>query len=75
MIGFIGTSFKSYLNHTYYSAIANFHNFQFTISHTHYDSVSTSRLLATDLNTETSISNHYEVFLFSITLYSSVVIN
>jgi hypothetical protein len=30
--------------------------------HMHKDSVSTSRLLATDLNTETSASNHYEVF-------------
>jgi hypothetical protein len=48
------------LNH---SAIADLHNFQFTVAHALGFSVSTSRLLATDLNTETSTSNHYEAFL------------
>jgi hypothetical protein len=37
-------------------------------------SISTSRLLAMDLNTGTRISNHYEVFLSSLTIYSSVLI-
>jgi hypothetical protein len=45
------------------SAIADSHNLQFTVAHALGFSVSTSRLLATDLNTETSASNHYEVFL------------
>jgi hypothetical protein len=63
MIGFIGTSVTSSLNHTYYSAIADLHTFQFTVAHALGFSVFTSHLLATDLNTETSTSNHYEVFL------------
>jgi hypothetical protein len=36
---------------------------QSTVAHALGFSVSTSRLLATDLNTEISTSNHYEVFL------------
>jgi hypothetical protein len=44
-----------------YSAIADLHTFQFTVAHTLRFSFSTSRLLATDLNTETSTSNHSEV--------------
>jgi hypothetical protein len=63
MIGFISTSATSSLNHTYYSAIAVLHNLQFTVAHALGFSASTSHLLATDLNTETSTSNHYEVFL------------
>jgi hypothetical protein len=63
MIGFTSTSVTRSLNHTYYSAIANLHNFQFTFAHVLGLSVSISRLLATDLNTETSTSSHYEVFL------------
>jgi hypothetical protein len=63
MIGFIGTSVTSSLNHSYYSAIADLHNLQFTVAYALGFSVSTSRLLATDFNTETSISNYYEVFL------------
>jgi hypothetical protein len=55
MIGFIGTSFKIFLNHTYYSAIADLHNLEFTVF--------TSCLLVTYLNTETSTSGHSEVFL------------
>jgi hypothetical protein len=46
-----------------YSAIADLHNFQFTVAHVLDFSVSTRRLLAADLNTESSTSNHYEVFL------------
>jgi hypothetical protein len=37
--------------------------FQFTVAHAVGFPVFTSRLLATDLNTETITSNHYEVFL------------
>jgi hypothetical protein len=54
MIGFISTSVKSSLNHTYYSAMVDLHNLQFTFAHALGSSVSTSGLLATDLNTETS---------------------
>jgi hypothetical protein len=46
-----------------YNAIADLHNVQFTVTHAVGFSVFTSRILATDLNTETSTSNHYEVFL------------
>jgi hypothetical protein len=46
-----------------YSAIADLHIFQFTVAHSLELSVFTSRLLATDLNTETSTRNHYKVFL------------
>jgi hypothetical protein len=45
------------------SAIAGLHNFQSNVAHALTLSFLTSRLLATDLNTETSTSNHYEVFL------------
>jgi hypothetical protein len=46
-----------------YSALAGLHTFQFTVAHALGFQVFTSRLLATDLNTENSTSNHYEVFL------------
>jgi uncharacterized membrane protein YfhO len=39
------------------------HIFQFTAAHALGFSVSTIRFLATYLDTETSTSNHYEVFL------------
>jgi hypothetical protein len=51
------------LNYNQYSAIADLHTFQFTVAHALGLSLSTSRLLVTDLNTETITSNHYEVFL------------
>jgi hypothetical protein len=41
-----------------YSAIADLHNLQFTVAYALGFSVSTSRLLTTDLNTETITSNH-----------------
>jgi hypothetical protein len=63
MIGFISTSFTRSLNHTYYSVVSYLHNLQFTVTHALGFSVFTSRLLATDLNTETSTWNHYAVFL------------
>jgi hypothetical protein len=63
MIGFIGTSVKTSLNYSQYSAIGDLHNLEFTVAHTLGFSVSTSRLLATDINTETITSNHYEAFL------------
>jgi hypothetical protein len=67
MIGFISILVTISLNHVYYSAIADIHSFQFTVAHILVFSVSTSRLLATDLNTETITSNHYEVILFCTT--------
>jgi hypothetical protein len=66
MIGFIGISVTSSLNHTYCRAIADLQNLQFTFSHALGFSVFSSRLLATDLNTETSTSSLYKVFLFFI---------
>jgi hypothetical protein len=63
MTGFIGTSVTIYLNYNQYIAFGDLHTFQFTVAHALEFSVSTSRLLATDLNTETVTSNHYEVFL------------
>jgi hypothetical protein len=63
MIGFISTSVTSSLNHSQYSAIADLHPSQFIVAHALGFSVSTSRLLATDLNTETVTSNHFEVIL------------
>jgi hypothetical protein len=48
-------------------------HFQFNVAHALGFSVSTSRLLATDLNTETSTSS-LPVISSSITLYSSVPI-
>jgi hypothetical protein len=67
MIGFIGTSITSSYNRTYYSAISDLLNLQFNVAYALGFSVFTSRLLATDLNAETSTSNHYEIFfpLFS----------
>jgi hypothetical protein len=63
MIGFIGTSVAISLKYNQYSAIADFRNLQFTVTHALGFSIFTSRLLAPDLNTETSASNHYEAFL------------
>jgi hypothetical protein len=42
-----------------YSAIADLHNLQFAVAHALGFSLSTSPLLATDINTETGTSNHY----------------
>jgi hypothetical protein len=63
MTGFIGTSVTGYLNHTQLQRYRYITHFQFTVPHALGFSVITSRLLATDINTETSTSNHYEVFL------------
>jgi hypothetical protein len=46
-----------------YYTLADLHTFQSTVAHALGFSFSSNRLLATDLNTETSTSNHYEVFL------------
>jgi hypothetical protein len=62
-MGFIGTSVTISHNYNLYSAIADLQTFHFTVAHALGFSVFTSRLLATDLNTETITSNHYEVFL------------
>jgi hypothetical protein len=57
MIRFISTSVTNSLNHTYYSAIADLHNFLFTVEHALGLSVFTSRLPAMDINTEISTSD------------------
>jgi hypothetical protein len=46
-----------------YNAVAILQTFQSTVAHTLGFPVFTSHLLVTDINTETSTSNHYEVFL------------
>jgi hypothetical protein len=63
MIGFITNSVTVPLNYNLYSAVADLHNFQSTVAHTLGFSVFTSRLLATDLNTETNNSNPCEDFM------------
>jgi hypothetical protein len=63
MVGYIGTSVTVSVNYNQYSALADLRTFQSTVAHALGFSVSTSRFLATDLNTETSTSGHYEVFL------------
>jgi hypothetical protein len=63
MIDFLTLLCTISLNYKPYSAIADLHNLQFTAVHAVGFSVSTSRLLVTDLNTETITSNHYEIFL------------
>jgi hypothetical protein len=65
MIGFNSTLVTTSLNYSQYSDIADLHTLHFTVARTLGFSVSTSRLLATDLNTETITSNHYKVFLSS----------
>jgi hypothetical protein len=74
MIGFIGTSVTISLNYNSYNAVADLLNLQFTVPHALGFSISTSRCWVPDLNTGTITSNHYEVFLSSLTLYSSVLI-
>jgi hypothetical protein len=81
MIGFISTSVALYFNYIKYTAISDLRNLQFTDAHALGLSVfSSRRLLATDISTETSASNHYEVLsLFRlrslcISLSSSVLI-
>jgi hypothetical protein len=51
------------LKYKQYRAIIDLHTFHFTIAHALGFSLSTSCLLATDLNTETITSNHYAVVL------------
>jgi hypothetical protein len=63
MIGSVSTSVTISLNYNQYRAIADLHTFQLTVAHALGFAVFIGRLLATDLNTETSISNHNEVFL------------
>jgi hypothetical protein len=63
MIGFISTSVTFLLFALKYSAISELHNLHFNVAHALGFSISTSRLIATDFNTETIASNHYDVFL------------
>jgi hypothetical protein len=63
MIAFVSTlGYTHSLNYTQYrpySAITDLHTFQFTIAHALGFSLSTTHLLAMDLNTETITSNHW----------------
>jgi hypothetical protein len=63
MIGFISTLVRSSFNHIEIERYRWFTHFPVTVAHALGFSVFISRLLATDLNTETGTSNHYEVFL------------
>jgi hypothetical protein len=68
MIGFISTLVTTSLNYSQYSDIADLHTLQFTVAHAIGLAVFTSRLVATDLNNETSTSKHYKSschFLFN----------
>jgi hypothetical protein len=61
MIRFIGTSITSFLNHTYYSAVADLNNLQFTVAHAlgfcfHY-SVSWQRILTQKLALQLSMKS------------------
>jgi hypothetical protein len=51
------------LNYETYSTIADLHTFQFTAAHALGFTVSANHCLVADLNTGTTTSNHYEVFL------------
>jgi hypothetical protein len=73
MTGFIGTWVTSSLNDTQLQRYRYSAHFQFTVAHALEFSVFTSRILATDLSTETSTSNHNEVFFLCI-VYVSVLI-
>jgi hypothetical protein len=75
MIEFMSTSIKISLNYNQYNAIANLHSFQFTVAHALGITAATSRLLATNLNTEASTSNHYEMFMFILVLVLSTELN
>jgi hypothetical protein len=74
MIEFINTVLYKHSEVQSIECYRSFTQFQVTVAHALGFSISTSRFLATDLNTETSTSYHYEVFLSSVTLYSSVQI-
>jgi hypothetical protein len=63
MIGFISNSATTFLNYSQYSDNADLNTIQFTVAHALGFSIFTSRFLATDHNTETSTSKHYEVLL------------
>jgi hypothetical protein len=63
MIGLIDSLCTISLNYKKYRAIADLHTFQFTVAHALRFSVSTSRILATDLNAGTITSNHWQYHL------------
>jgi hypothetical protein len=66
MIGFIGTWVTISRNYNQYSTIADLHTFQLAVAHAQRFSVSTSHLLAMNLNTGAITSNHYEVFFLNV---------
>jgi hypothetical protein len=81
MIGFISTlvtiSLLITLKYRQYSAIIDLYTFHFTVAHALGFSVLPSRLLATDLNTESITSDHYEFLLpFLVqSLWNSAALN
>jgi hypothetical protein len=67
MNGFISslvtqTLLLTYPFNTGHTAFTDLHTFQFTVAYALGFPVFTSRLLATDLNTETSTSNRYKYY-------------
>jgi hypothetical protein len=58
MVGFIDTSYTPLGTTGNYSAIADLHTLQFTVTHALGFSVFTSRILATDFMSPTVTSNH-----------------
>jgi hypothetical protein len=75
MIGFISSwvthSLLIILTHRQYSSIAHLRTFQFTVAHALRFSVFTSRLLATDLNTQTiTVSLDYTLQVLHIKFFS-----
>jgi hypothetical protein len=60
VIGFISSCVT--LTHRQYSAIADTHTFQFTIAHALGFSLSTSRLLAMDFDTQTTTVSHSKCY-------------
>jgi hypothetical protein len=74
MIGFINAFFVKSLLITINTVLPLIYTFQYTIAHALGFLVSTSRILAMDLNTGTITSNHYEVFL-SFLLHSPWIAN
>jgi hypothetical protein len=68
MIGFIATSVTISLNYNQYRAIAHLLTFQSNFAHALGLSVSTSRPLATDLNTETSTQSLWSLLVISCSI-------
>jgi hypothetical protein len=62
LLAFGYTLTRNYAYIQQYSAISHLHHLQFTIAHALGFSLSTSRLVATDLNTETTTGSHFKYY-------------